>query len=191
MSNKNKPTDSRVESLPPVGSVASGTPAAVETQPQAPGTGAKLADEQTHPVGPAKPELDDHGLVPDPPKEPESTAKPQDKPINVAIVPPAPPEPAAAEKPKNDPNANFRVHLNCPTPLLVNPLDVNAKDAEEAQAKFCQANGIRGSDHPWTITQIREANGMRTDGPTLQEFVDAGYKAEDYPPPGYAYKPPK
>jgi hypothetical protein len=27
---------------------------------------------------------------------------------------------------------------------------------------------------------------LRTDGPTLEQFVAAGYKAENYPPPGYA-----
>lgn len=27
---------------------------------------------------------------------------------------------------------------------------------------------------------------LRTDGPTLAEFVQSGYKAEDYPPKGYA-----
>ncbi len=29
-------------------------------------------------------------------------------------------------------------------------------------------------------------NVLRTDGPTLAEFVQAGYKAEHYPPKGYA-----
>lgn len=30
------------------------------------------------------------------------------------------------------------------------------------------------------------AQGLRLDGPTLDEFVAAGYKAEYYPPAGYA-----
>lgn len=30
------------------------------------------------------------------------------------------------------------------------------------------------------------ANGLRLDGPTLPEFVAAGYKPEQYPPTGYA-----
>ena len=30
------------------------------------------------------------------------------------------------------------------------------------------------------------AEPLRTDGPTLEEFVAAGYRAELYPPPGYA-----
>lgn len=29
---------------------------------------------------------------------------------------------------------------------------------------------------------------LRTDGPTLQEFIDAGYKADNYPPEGYAVR---
>lgn len=29
----------------------------------------------------------------------------------------------------------------------------------------------------------------RTDGPTLEEFVAAGYKPENYPPSGYAERP--
>lgn len=32
----------------------------------------------------------------------------------------------------------------------------------------------------------RDAAGLRTDGPTIAEFVAAGYKAADYPPAGYA-----
>jgi hypothetical protein len=30
---------------------------------------------------------------------------------------------------------------------------------------------------------------LRTDGPTLAEYVAAGYKAENYPPTGFAVKP--
>lgn len=30
---------------------------------------------------------------------------------------------------------------------------------------------------------------LRTDGPTLEDYVAAGYRAEDYPPPGYAEVP--
>lgn len=36
----------------------------------------------------------------------------------------------------------------------------------------------------------RDANGLRLDGPTIDEFVAAGYKAEAYPPEGYAPKTP-
>jgi len=31
-------------------------------------------------------------------------------------------------------------------------------------------------------------DGLRNDGPTFAEFIAAGYKAEDYPPQGYAEK---
>jgi hypothetical protein len=34
-----------------------------------------------------------------------------------------------------------------------------------------------------------ETPALRTDGPTLEEFVAKGYKAEGYPPSGYAEKP--
>lgn len=33
------------------------------------------------------------------------------------------------------------------------------------------------------------AEGLRTDGPTLAEYVAEGYKAESYPPEGFAVKP--
>jgi hypothetical protein len=35
-----------------------------------------------------------------------------------------------------------------------------------------------------------DAAGMRTDGPTLDEYVKAGYSADSYPPRGYADKRP-
>lgn len=31
-----------------------------------------------------------------------------------------------------------------------------------------------------------DADGLRTDGPTVSEFITAGYKASNYPPEGYA-----
>jgi hypothetical protein len=31
-----------------------------------------------------------------------------------------------------------------------------------------------------------DENGLRTDGPTVAEYVDAGYQASSYPPAGYA-----
>lgn len=33
---------------------------------------------------------------------------------------------------------------------------------------------------------VRGADEVRTDGPTVEEFVTAGYRAENYPPQGYA-----
>ena len=39
------------------------------------------------------------------------------------------------------------------------------------------------------VTPPVDADGLRLDGPTLAEFVAAGYSAENYPPEGYAAKP--
>lgn len=33
-----------------------------------------------------------------------------------------------------------------------------------------------------------EVTGLRTDGPTLEEYVEAGYDADNYPPEGYAVR---
>lgn len=41
------------------------------------------------------------------------------------------------------------------------------------------------SQHP-NAEPPRDADGLRTDGPTIEAFTDAGYKAETYPPQGYA-----
>lgn len=35
---------------------------------------------------------------------------------------------------------------------------------------------------------LRNEQGLRTDGPTLKEFTDAGYSADKYPPQGYTDK---
>lgn len=34
-----------------------------------------------------------------------------------------------------------------------------------------------------------DSEGLRTDGPTIEEWVKAGYPADNYPPRGYAEKP--
>ena len=47
------------------------------------------------------------------------------------------------------------------------------------------AGTVRVIDDPTSA----EPPALKTDGPTLEEFVKAGYKAEDYPPAGYAEKP--
>ncbi|MDE2097470.1 MAG: hypothetical protein KGL39_09515 [Patescibacteria group bacterium] len=39
-----------------------------------------------------------------------------------------------------------------------------------------------------SLSPLVNADGLRTDGPTLAEYVAAGYKAESYPPQGYAPK---
>jgi len=37
-------------------------------------------------------------------------------------------------------------------------------------------------------TPALDENGLRLDGPTIEGFVAAGYKPENYPPSGYAEK---
>jgi len=48
----------------------------------------------------------------------------------------------------------FMVRLNCPTPLLYKSLEVAADSDDEAKQKFCEANGISGSVHPWDIKEV-------------------------------------
>ena len=62
-----------------------------------------------------------------------------------APVPNAP-EPATARQ--------YRVRLNCPTPLAHRELTVEARNKTEAQAKFMAANGISGSSHNWTVEEV-------------------------------------
>lgn len=54
-----------------------------------------------------------------------------------------------------------------------------------------------GKDQPYVIVNNQEEEDvalgkkqpeLRQDGPTVEEYVAAGYKAEDYPPKGYASK---
>jgi len=45
-----------------------------------------------------------------------------------------------------------------------------------------------GADQP-EAPQPSTPDGLRTDGPTLEEYVEAGYLAENYPPQGWAEKP--
>lgn len=47
--------------------------------------------------------------------------------------------------------SRYRVGLVCPTPLLHRELVVEAANETDAKAKFCEANGISDSVHPWTI----------------------------------------
>ncbi len=50
-----------------------------------------------------------------------------------------------------------------------------------------------GATQPATTPQpvVTPNVGLRTDGPTLEEFVAAGYDAKNYPPPGYASREPE
>lgn len=41
-----------------------------------------------------------------------------------------------------------------------------------------------------SIKKQTAAAALKTDGPTVQQWIAAGYKAKDYPPPGYTAKSP-
>lgn len=62
-------------------------------------------------------------------------------------------EPAAAKAEAPAIPVAYTVHLKCPTPLAKNPARVAAVSEDEAWAKFCELNGISGSDHPREITR--------------------------------------
>ena len=65
---------------------------------------------------------------------------------------------------------------------LLKPLD---GDAEGTIREFDQTD----FDSLVALGAVRAASGegdLRSDGPTVAEFVAAGYKASDYPPRGYA-----
>lgn len=63
-----------------------------------------------------------------------------------------------------------------------------------AQILGCKPAAMRKDDDPDAPTPFTEQNaprdeaGMRLDGPTLPQYIKAGYKAENYPPRGYADK---
>ncbi len=48
----------------------------------------------------------------------------------------------------------YRVNLNCPTPLRDPTFVVEAASEDEAKAKFERHNGICGSVHPYTVTEV-------------------------------------
>jgi hypothetical protein len=48
---------------------------------------------------------------------------------------------------------SFVVHCQCPTPLAVNPLKVEAEDEKQAKELFFARNGISGTVHPIEITE--------------------------------------
>ena len=48
----------------------------------------------------------------------------------------------------------YRVLLNCPTPRHDKSLVVEAEGEGEATTLFLQHNGISGSDHPITVTEV-------------------------------------
>jgi hypothetical protein len=57
----------------------------------------------------------------------------------------------------------------------------------ETHLKSCESNAQAELDEADKAVP-RDEKGMRTDGPTLEEYVKAGYKAETYPPVGYSDK---
>lgn len=69
-------------------------------------------------------------------------------------------EPQPAEQPKVDeipisvPSTKWRVTLSASTPLAFPSLEINADTGEQAKEEFDKANGINGSDHPYTIEQV-------------------------------------
>lgn len=62
-------------------------------------------------------------------------------------------------------------------------------DSEKAEATAIAASKLLAEQDAEAQAAALTAP-LRTDGPTLAEFVGAGYKAENYPPEGYAVKEP-
>ncbi len=66
--------------------------------------------------------------------------------------------------------------------------------SDKAVARVKRIRGVVVTDHevgemPQTSQRsTTDQDHLRTDGPTLQEFVAAGYSAENYPPSGYTDK---
>jgi hypothetical protein len=50
------------------------------------------------------------------------------------------------------------------------------------------SSGYSNDRTPLNAEPPRDADGKRLDGPTIEEFVKAGYLAENYPPGDYAAK---
>jgi hypothetical protein len=50
------------------------------------------------------------------------------------------------------------------------------------------STGYSNDRTPLNAEPPRDADGKRLDGPTIEEFVKAGYLAENYPPGDYAVK---
>lgn len=48
----------------------------------------------------------------------------------------------------------FNVHLAAHTPIEFNSVTIEAENAAEAKAKFCEMNGIVDSACPWNITEV-------------------------------------
>src|SRR5689334_7077706 len=69
------------------------------------------------------------------------------------------------------------------------PGDIHDFDDDEAK-RLISVGGARTptDDELKAAAPPVDAEGLRTDGPTIAEWVAAGYRASAYPPSGYASK---
>jgi hypothetical protein len=50
---------------------------------------------------------------------------------------------------------HYFVRLHCPTPIATpEGMHLAARNDSEAKAKFCDHNGLSGSDHDWTVRVV-------------------------------------
>lgn len=66
-------------------------------------------------------------------------------------------------------------------PVVINKDDFNPEIHKLADTVVSNVEPV-----PEPPPQPLNADGLRTDGPTIAEFVQAGYLASNYPPAGYA-----
>src|SRR5690349_20047747 len=82
---------------------------------------------------------------------------------------------------KDEPEGRIFVDGRLPDGFFPNPAMVPGSEAE----KRYHADAAReGASIPWGGEVLKQ------DGPTVQEWIAAGYKATNYPPSGYASKNP-
>lgn len=67
-----------------------------------------------------------------------------------------------------------------------NQFESDAGVALAREGKPLPEGASESTRHGYSI--VDPATKLRTDGPTVEEFTKAGYKAENYPPQGYAAK---
>lgn len=67
--------------------------------------------------------------------------------------------------------------------VLPPPLQSNPSGLVPLAARVPQTQGASRVMEQW-----KPGDPLRTDGPTLEEYVKAGYSADNYPPQGYAAK---
>jgi hypothetical protein len=94
--------------------------------------------------------------------------------------------------------------FECPTVRIVNSDDpttfiiINAADFDPARHQLFEGDGappapmaVPDATLPTTASAEAEApiTPLRTDGPTFEDYVAAGYAPESYPPVGYAEVP--